>query len=458
MPLQLPSRSVVLEAIECSGTLAGMLDGSGASGPGFPIVDLNAPFERFCGDVRDRIIGRPFRHIAAPDAETLPEIEAAMARHGPYRGSLRCLDAYGRERRLGLHLIPNQERHSYVVIGRDITEEARQAEDSKAVQRLLLRSFMVTDRPLAILLDDRIVLANSHFGTLLSHSPDGLIGRLLPEFVPPRFHARVADARGRLALAGAVCDVAAEIGLPGKSQSATLHFIRLDHVDQSRHSILTVLPPAPAGGASPAALPAAARVPLAAPDAPAGPRRPVPGPVYIAGTMKEAGTFLRLNRDADGDFGLEPEQQVEFLHATLRVSAHPLVLADVAVPGTGTRAWADTYLEAFINLPEKLRRRLIPIFSMSASTGLPVTTIQRMSQCCAGLGLRVGSVGPPPFNMAAWRPAILAIEAEHCDYGPRFNSFTNLIHSYRAQLLVCGVEADQASTLGRRGVDILTLA
>ncbi len=460
MPLKESSRSVVLEALECSGTLAGLLDGSGASGPGFPIVDLNAPFERFCGDARDSIIGRPFRHIAAPDAETLPEIEAAMGRLAAYRGSLRCQDAGGRERRLGLHLIPNQERRSYVVIGRDITEEARAAEDNRAVQRLLLRSFMVTDRPLAILLDDRIVLANSHFAALLGHSPDGLTGRLLLEFVPPRYHAPLAVARGRIALAGAVCDVAAEIGLPGHLRASTLHFIRLDNADQSRHSILTVLPPAGQAASSelaraPVATPAA----IAAADGPAGPRRPVPGPVYIAGTMKEAGTFLRLTRDADGDFGLDPEQQVEFLHTTLRQSAHPLVLADVAVPASGTRAWADTYLEAFINLPEGLRRRLIPIFSMSASTGLPVTTIQRMSQCCAGLGLRVGSIGPPPFNMSAWRPAILAIEAEHCDYGPRFNSFTNLIHSYRAQLLVCGVaDAEQASTLGRRGVDILTLA
>ena len=219
MPLQVTSRSVVLEALECSGTLAGVLDGSGASGPGFPIVDLNAPFERFCGDVRDRIVGRPFRHIAAPDAETLPEIEAAMGRHAPYRGSLRCVDSGGRERRLGLHLIPNQEPRGYVVIGRDITEEARAAEDSRAVQRLLLRSFMVTDRPLAILLDDRIVLANGHMGALLSRAPDALIGRLLLEFVPPRYHAPLAEARGHIALAGAMCDAAAEIGLLGDDRA-----------------------------------------------------------------------------------------------------------------------------------------------------------------------------------------------------------------------------------------------
>jgi PAS domain S-box-containing protein len=240
---------VVAAALESSGTIVAMFDVPPDAPTRLGFNEANGEFLRFSGYCRAEVIGRDLDLIAEPGAAAMTAIEAALAGFKPYRGDLACR---GRDRALkwlGLHLMPVPDPASgvrqYVLIGRDITAQRREGAQARVVQALLLKSFMIADRAVAIVAaDDRIMMANPHLETLLGVSPGGLTGKFALDTILPSYRQMVLDARtAQVAGDAETSDLNVEMDCQGRAPvPASARFARMGAGELAGIVRMTILP------------------------------------------------------------------------------------------------------------------------------------------------------------------------------------------------------------------------
>jgi PAS domain S-box-containing protein len=240
---------VVAAALESSGTIVAVFDVPPNAPTRLGFNEANGEFLRFSGYCRAEVIGRNLDLIAEPGAAAMPAIEAALAGFQPYRGDLACR---GRDRALkwlGLHLMPVPDPASgvrqYVLIGRDITEQRKEGAQARVVQGLLLKSFMIADRAVAIVAaDDRIMMANSHLEALLGAPRGGLTGKFALDTILPSYRQMVLDARtAQVADDAETSDIDVEIDCQGRAPApASARFARMGGGELAGIVTMTILP------------------------------------------------------------------------------------------------------------------------------------------------------------------------------------------------------------------------
>jgi PAS domain-containing protein len=238
---------VVAAALEASGTIVAVFDVPAEGATRLAFNEANSGFLRFSGFCRAEVIGRHLDLIAEPGAAALPGIEASVAGFQPYRGDLAC---HGRDRAvkwLGLHLMPVTDPVSgarqYVLIGRDITAQRREGAQARMVQSLLLKSFMLADRAVAIVAaDDRIIMANPRLEALLGVPGGGLTGRPALDTIQTSYRQMALDARTAQSAADVeTCDIDVEMECHGRT-AASVRFARMGGADMAGVVMMTVLP------------------------------------------------------------------------------------------------------------------------------------------------------------------------------------------------------------------------
>jgi PAS domain-containing protein len=240
---------VVAAALEASGTIVAVFDVPADGPTRLAFNEANGVFLRFSGFCRAEVIGRHLDLIAEPGAAALPGIEAALASFSPYRGDLACRASDRAVKWLGLHLMPVTEPVSgarqYVLIGRDITVQRREGAQARMVQSLLLKSFMLADRAVAIVAaDDRIIMANPRLEALLGATAGGLTGRFALDTILPPYRQLVQDARtAQPADDTESCSIDVEMDCRGRAAApASARFARMGGTELAGVAMMTILP------------------------------------------------------------------------------------------------------------------------------------------------------------------------------------------------------------------------
>jgi PAS domain S-box-containing protein len=161
------------------------------------VIAANAAFRRASGYTNDQVLGRSVRELF-PSADHDGALMKAIRGATSFRSELGCIRADGGSFMFGMHLMPAPARtpgsDCFVILGRDITaaSQARQMQDS--MQRLLAKVFTSVDAPVAIVNGaGRIVMTNPQLDGLLGYKPNGLVGRLSLDLVPPDARTRAAE-------------------------------------------------------------------------------------------------------------------------------------------------------------------------------------------------------------------------------------------------------------------------
>ena len=240
---------VVAAALESSGTIVAVFDVPPDAPTRLGFNEANGVFLRFSGYCRAEVIGRSLDLIAEPGAAALPGIEVALAGFQPYRGDLACRGSDRTIKWLGLHLMPVTDpatgARQYVLIGRDITVQRRQGAQAHMVQTLLLKSFMVADRAVAIVAaDDRIMMANPRLEALLAAPHGSLTGRFALDTILPPYRQMVLDARTSLLADDAeTSDMDVEMDCHGRAPApASARFARMGGGELAGIARMTILP------------------------------------------------------------------------------------------------------------------------------------------------------------------------------------------------------------------------
>jgi len=235
---------LVAAALESSNTLVAVFDVAEDEESPPIISEVSDRFVQFCGRAREAMLGETIATIAAPDAP-MEGIEAALRGYRAYRGDLPCVSADGAAKFLGLHLMPvNGEgvnsRH-YVLIGRDITAQRRESAQSKQVQSLLLKSFMMTGQAMAIVAgDERVVMANPRLESMLGVGVGSINGWRVMQIVLPPYRQLVSDAR---AAATGTCQVDVELDAPSSAPVAvSLRFAPMGGEELRGFTMVSALP------------------------------------------------------------------------------------------------------------------------------------------------------------------------------------------------------------------------
>ena len=238
----------IAAALDSSETIVVVFDLPHEDGAPPTLSEASGAFLRFSGFARAEAAGRPLTFFAAPDAAALPAIDTALAAYQHYRGELACRAKDGSQKFLGLHLMPvtapaSQTLH-YVLIGRDITAQRREGAQSRLVQALLLKSFMLADRAVALLApDERIIMANPRCEAALAVEPGSLTGRHLQDIILPPYRQIVIDARASLSEENARCQADVELDCHhGVSGLVMARFLRLGGGELAGITSLTILP------------------------------------------------------------------------------------------------------------------------------------------------------------------------------------------------------------------------
>ncbi len=131
------SPRLALAALESAGAAIAIAD---ARRPGAPLVHVNDATARLTGHTAGELLGRPALALAAAgnDERTLSDITAAMRVGAPWRGTLRGARKDGSSFACELLLTPlhddDGQREHVVAVLRDVTEQARTADDLTATR------------------------------------------------------------------------------------------------------------------------------------------------------------------------------------------------------------------------------------------------------------------------------------------------------------------------------------
>ena len=193
---------LLFQALDRSDNFVLVLEHSGDPADGLIVAATNDAFCRGSGFSAEDLIGRPFRDLAAQDADpaTCAALEQAARAGRSLRSELLCGRRTGAPFWLGLHLMPTDEGNPpcSVLLGRDITDSLRDRQQHAAIQGLLAKVF-VSVRAAVSIVDERgaILMANPALDRLLHTRPGELIGRIGMDLIAPEQREAVLAARQR---------------------------------------------------------------------------------------------------------------------------------------------------------------------------------------------------------------------------------------------------------------------
>ncbi len=207
---------VVAAALDASDDMVAIFEVDQEAAGGLRFVDASEAFLRFSGYSRAHLCGHPLGMLVAPEAlGALHIIEQAARGFASVRGEMLCAERDGRRNWLGYHLMPvpaaaafqasptSAERPYFVLIGRDITQRRAEADQTRMIQGLLAKSFMLAEAPLAIVKPDgNFLLTNRCFDKLSGHADGSFAGKSSLENVCPESRAALFAARQRQTVDG----------------------------------------------------------------------------------------------------------------------------------------------------------------------------------------------------------------------------------------------------------------
>lgn len=201
------------------------------------ILGANAGFARMTGFAAEQVPGMAL-------AEWLVEpwpVGAAIRNQISLPAESACRRQDGTIFWLGLTLLPG-EAGRVVLIGRDIRERRRAAEQDHAVQQLLTRVFVGVDAAVAIAsADGRILMTNPAFDRLVGSAPGALIGYPTISLVAEESRETVRRVVECHILTGDAYAIDLKaIRLDGRRIDVHLRCAEADRHDMHRHRILTV--------------------------------------------------------------------------------------------------------------------------------------------------------------------------------------------------------------------------
>ena len=239
---------IIYQALDGSDDLVLVMEQSDGGTDGPVVAAANDAFCRVAGHKVADLIGKPFRSLAAPDAD--PEAWQAALRsvHDrlSYRSELLCRRPNGPSFWLGLHIMPAAKATTgcSVLLGRDITASLRDAQQHAAIQGLLAKVFASVQAPVAIVEEHGfIAMTNPAFDRLLGYPAGALMGKSSIDIAVPTARDAILEARQRQSTTGQNYTIKSSVlHADGSEVHVEVASILVEREDLKRFRILTLTP------------------------------------------------------------------------------------------------------------------------------------------------------------------------------------------------------------------------